>query len=250
MGDTIGTSLLVVSFCCLFAILLGMSKPWLFKREIFGGGDLIGIAQRFGGMAIVTATLGITLMVWAASPSAEEKAAAQANWHQAVTEVAQWQEPWRIERDKREAARQVEMRRQEEIRLAEQARKDEEERAARLEREEIKRIRREAAEEQARLDKIRAELPTLDDAYLIAKRFAETYVKANFVCPTTADFPFFDYDGWKLGDSIYVIGSYVDAENRFGARMRTTYIVTVKYLGPYPSHQYCWRLDAINFYER
>lgn len=66
-------------------------------------------------------------------------------------------------------------------------------------------------------------------AFVMAKEFVEKVLKA----PTTASFPWGTSDSQitNIGDCTYLVRSYVDAENSFGAKIRTKYTVKVKYIG-------------------
>ena len=68
-----------------------------------------------------------------------------------------------------------------------------------------------------------------NEAYIISTRYIESYLKA----PSTADFPNFsgmDHTRY-LGDSMFVVNSYVDAQNGFGAMIRTSFYCKLKYKG-------------------
>lgn len=71
--------------------------------------------------------------------------------------------------------------------------------------------------------------PTIDDgrAHIIAQNYVESVLKS----PSTADFPTFDYQASNLGNHKYKIVSYVDAQNSFGAEIRSNYSVTLSYNG-------------------
>lgn len=66
------------------------------------------------------------------------------------------------------------------------------------------------------------------DAYVMSEEFIKKQLKA----PATADFPGGSDGRVKyLGDSIFYIDSYVDAQNSFGANLRSNYSGKVKYMG-------------------
>jgi len=48
--------------------------------------------------------------------------------------------------------------------------------------------------------------------------------------PSTADFPWI-VEAMLIGGDVYITNSYVDAQNGFGAQIRTNYSCTVKYNG-------------------
>ena len=66
-------------------------------------------------------------------------------------------------------------------------------------------------------------------AFVMAKNFVEKVLKA----PATAKFPWGTSDSQisSIGDCTYIVRSYVDAENSFGAKIRTKYTAKVKYIG-------------------
>jgi hypothetical protein len=59
----------------------------------------------------------------------------------------------------------------------------------------------------------------------------QRYVRDRLKAPATADFPFLDRRIWKFDDDIYVVKSYVDAQNSFGAMLRTNWHCKVQYVG-------------------
>jgi predicted nucleic acid-binding Zn ribbon protein len=63
--------------------------------------------------------------------------------------------------------------------------------------------------------------------YITSKGFVEPVLKS----PSSADFPFADYRFFDLGDDKYKIVSYVDAQNSFGADIRSDYSVILSYNG-------------------
>jgi len=69
----------------------------------------------------------------------------------------------------------------------------------------------------------------IDDgrAHIIAQNYVESVLKS----PSTADFPTFDYQASDLGNDKYKVVSYVDAQNSFGAEVRSNYSVTLSYNG-------------------
>jgi len=65
------------------------------------------------------------------------------------------------------------------------------------------------------------------EAYVMSQNFMKQYLKS----PKSADFPFDSYKYEYLGDNKMKITSYVDAQNSFGAQLRTYYEVTMRYNG-------------------
>jgi hypothetical protein len=66
-------------------------------------------------------------------------------------------------------------------------------------------------------------------ALVMAQQFVEQRLKA----PSSAGFPWGTRDSQinNIGGCVYVVTSYVDAQNSFGAKIRTNYIAKVKYVG-------------------
>lgn len=78
--------------------------------------------------------------------------------------------------------------------------------------------------------------PTSDGAAGVCKRFMNERLKA----PSTAKFQnILDADVTNQGDT-YTIKSYVDAQNSFGATIRTRYVCVVRYTG-----SDTWRLESL-----
>ena len=75
---------------------------------------------------------------------------------------------------------------------------------------------------------------------------SQTFVKRELVSPSSAKFPWFDKSmATQVDEDTWIINSYVDSQNRFGAMLRTYYIAKVKYLGNDK-----WQLLDLAFYER
>jgi hypothetical protein len=73
----------------------------------------------------------------------------------------------------------------------------------------------------------------------------EQFITDRLISPTTAEFPSFrDQRVEQQDDVTWIVWSYVDAQNRFGAMIRTRYWCEVKYLG-----NERWRLIDYELYE-
>jgi hypothetical protein len=71
-----------------------------------------------------------------------------------------------------------------------------------------------------------------DDKARTAYYCSQTVVESNLKSPSTADFPLFDdATVTKLSNDRYKIESYVDAENSYGAKIRSDYSVTIVFTG-------------------
>lgn len=85
--------------------------------------------------------------------------------------------------------------------------------------------------------------PTETNAQVIAATLCEIRVKDGLRAPRTAKFPWakqVSFDGKTA-----TLVSYVDAQNGFGAMIRTHYICTVDYIGGKPSDMSSWRLTDV-----
>lgn len=74
-------------------------------------------------------------------------------------------------------------------------------------------------------------------AYVQCKNFVMERLRA----PATADFPFMDYTAWDMGNDTWVVKSYVDSQNGFGAMIRSNWHCKVQYVGGNTSDQRSWR---------
>lgn len=82
---------------------------------------------------------------------------------------------------------------------------------------------------------------TDQQAYVISQNFVEQRLKA----PSTAKFPLGVYEATKDSEGNFVIKSYVDSQNAFGAMIRTTYLVTIKHKGGDWANPNNWELISI-----
>lgn len=76
----------------------------------------------------------------------------------------------------------------------------------------------------------------------MAVTLCKDHVKNTLRSPSTADFPFFNqaiYDGKRRA----TLASYVDAQNGFGATIRTNFVCVVEYNGGgSPSEFGSWKI--------
>ncbi len=76
-------------------------------------------------------------------------------------------------------------------------------------------------------------------AYTMCEQFAGKRLKA----PASADFQLYDDSLVRnMGESEFKIISYVDAQNSFGAKLRTKYACVIKYTGNEE-----WQLESLKF---
>ena len=66
-------------------------------------------------------------------------------------------------------------------------------------------------------------------------------VKERLRAPATADFPFAEYTSWDMGNDTWVVKSYVDSQNGFGAMTRSNWHCKVQYVGGNTSDPRSWR---------
>lgn len=72
------------------------------------------------------------------------------------------------------------------------------------------------------------------------------FVMQNLKSPSTADFPLYDYRAINLGGNQWSVTSYVDAQNSFGATIRTNYRVFITFQGGEWNDILAWRLNEIS----
>ncbi len=60
----------------------------------------------------------------------------------------------------------------------------------------------------------------------------QSFVKRTLKAPATASFPSLDFNAFKGKDDRYIVSSYVDAENSFGAKLRSKFVCTIKLVSP------------------
>jgi hypothetical protein len=85
--------------------------------------------------------------------------------------------------------------------------------------------------------------PTEKDARIIAATLCEMRVKDGLRAPRTAKFPWAKEVSFNGKTATLV--SYVDAENGFGAMIRTHYVCTIEYVGGKPMDTSSWRLTDV-----
>ncbi len=81
-----------------------------------------------------------------------------------------------------------------------------------------------------------------DDRGTMAVIQCQNYVKVRLRAPSTADFPFLDHSVSRMGNEAYVVRSYVDAQNGFGAMIRSTYACKIRYRGGDDADTGNWQL--------
>lgn len=101
---------------------------------------------------------------------------------------------------------------------------------------------REAAQaaEQARQDSVRIERENTGNGTMAAI-MCEEFVTDRLLAPSTADFPRAESIA-PLGNKQYRVASYVDAQNGFGAQIRTYWICDIR---QDPANDDLWLLDDL-----
>jgi hypothetical protein len=92
----------------------------------------------------------------------------------------------------------------------------------------------------------RAQAPADADetnAFVMCKDFVKDRLKA----PASADFPWLDRQVTKRGPGRFTVVSYVDAQNAFGAKIRTHYSCTVSFKGGSVFALRDWTLESLKF---
>ncbi len=90
--------------------------------------------------------------------------------------------------------------------------------------------------------KYESQLPRVPDneAWVISRRFVKDYLKA----PSTADFPF-EKIYVSVSNDTYTVIAPVDAQNSFGAQIRSTFICQMIYLGGKTYSEESWKPIAV-----
>jgi hypothetical protein len=70
----------------------------------------------------------------------------------------------------------------------------------------------------------------------------QNYVRDRLRSPSTADFPWLDHSVTPEGSETYLVRSYVDAQNGFGATVRNNYTCKIQYSGGDEADQRSWSL--------
>jgi hypothetical protein len=78
-------------------------------------------------------------------------------------------------------------------------------------------------------------------AFIQSNEFVKLFLKS----PASADFPFADYSYRESGDGKYIITSYVDSQNSFGATLRNDYTAILKYNGGNDADIKNWKLEYL-----
>ena len=75
-----------------------------------------------------------------------------------------------------------------------------------------------------------------------ARTMAQQFVRRQLVAPSTAEFPtgMSRVQHVYVGDCEHTIGSWVDAQNRFGAMLRTHYRVGLRYMPETDTWRQLW----------
>jgi len=79
---------------------------------------------------------------------------------------------------------------------------------------------------------------------------AENYVEMQLISPKSADFPWLDYNCWRdaKDSNTFLVKSYVDAENAFGAMIRHKYECKLRYISGDWADPRNWELISLTFY--
>jgi hypothetical protein len=87
------------------------------------------------------------------------------------------------------------------------------------------------------------EPPSTEMAYVQSIDFVKQYLKS----PSTADFDTFSAspDISSPSENEYIVSYHFDAENSFGAKLRSTYICSLKYLSGDPDDINNWELESM-----
>jgi len=106
-----------------------------------------------------------------------------------------------------------------------------------------------AVDAKARKELVEAAASEAQDRSVMAAIICSNYVEASLKSPKSADFPWDKAAGGSkaLGDQTYLIRSYVDAQNAFGAQLRNWYDCKIKYRSGSDADPASWKLLALDF---
>lgn len=71
-------------------------------------------------------------------------------------------------------------------------------------------------------------IPSKSDTYISCYTYSQDLVKKKLKSPKSADFPWYSDNFIKEKGDTITVTAYVDADNSFGASVRTNYIATIK----------------------
>ncbi len=78
-------------------------------------------------------------------------------------------------------------------------------------------------------------------AYVKSQNYVEDVLKS----PKSADFPMYEYTATDIGDGGCEVSGYVDAENSFGANIRSYWTTTVRFSGGSTGDSLNWTLEKM-----
>ncbi len=70
-------------------------------------------------------------------------------------------------------------------------------------------------------------------------------IRDRLKAPSTADFPWWATETVEYEPGAYRVWSYVDAQNSYGAQIRTQYLCTIRYRGGNEGAERSWELLAL-----
>jgi hypothetical protein len=85
------------------------------------------------------------------------------------------------------------------------------------------------------------------DHSIMASIQCKNFVKDSLKSPSSAEFPM--SKGQNIGSNTYVVNSYVDADNVFGAKLRKNFSCKIKYTGGDEDDKSNWNLIDLNIDE-
>lgn len=86
------------------------------------------------------------------------------------------------------------------------------------------------------------------DLHNMAYTQCQYFVSKELKAPASADFPFFDFKHHEAPDNVYIIHAYVDAQNSYGAKVRSDWRCKVQYAGGDNADPASWKLLEVRIY--
>jgi hypothetical protein len=97
--------------------------------------------------------------------------------------------------------------------------------------------------EAAQAEQAQAKAQEIESGAYIVSQYA---VKDQLKSPSTAEFPLLAESVNNYAEGYYLVKSYVDSQNSFGATVRNKYTVVMQYLGGDPLANENWKADKLS----
>ncbi len=75
---------------------------------------------------------------------------------------------------------------------------------------------------------------------------AQDFVTERLLSPSTAEYPSSDYKAWQVEDGTWIVTSYVDSQNAFGAMLQSKWVVAMNLVGNDWANKNHWNVRYLN----